>query len=624
MSDPNSQTILGPDGRKDAIELHSVTIRFAGDSGDGMQLTGTQFTDEAAFVGNDLATLPDYPSEIRAPAGTVAGVSAFQLHFSSQDIKTPGDDVDVLVAMNAAALKVNLRDLHDGGIVLVDNDGFGEKDLEKAGYAANPLEDGSLKKYRLIRADITELTVRAVEPAGVTAKNAGRCKNFFTLGMMYWLYGRSPDNTVEWIRKKFGKKPDIAQANEAAVIAGYNYAETAELFETTYVVPKAPLTKGTYKRISGNEATALGFVAASVRAKKPLFQGSYPITPATDILNELAALKHFGVRTFQAEDEIAGACSAIGAAFAGNLAITTTSGPGLCLKSEAMNLAVMAELPLVVVNVQRGGPSTGMPTKTEQSDLLQALFGRNGDSPMPVIAAKTPSDCFWAAMEACKVAVEYMTPVVLLTDGYIANGAEPFRIPEIEDLPTIEVVHADDPSTFKPYLRNAKGARPWAVPGTPGLEHRIGGLEKSSPSGAVSHDPENHQKMTLERQEKVASIQTHVGPTRIDGCHEGDLLVISWGGTYGAVSTAVDRLLAEGKKVGHVHLRWINPLPNDLEQVMDRFKQVLVPELNVGQLKLYLTGKFGRKMHGLGKVMGKPFKINELVKHMNVLLETKA
>lgn len=624
MSDPNSQTILGPDGRKDAIELHSVTIRFAGDSGDGMQLTGTQFTDEAAFVGNDLATLPDYPSEIRAPAGTIAGVSAFQLHFSSQDIKTPGDDLDVLVAMNAAALKVNLRDLHDGGIVLVDNDGFGEKDLEKAGYTSNPLEDGSLKKYRLIRADISELTVRAVEPAGVTAKNAGRCKNFFTLGMMYWLYGRSPDNTVAWVRKKFGKKPDIAQANEAAVIAGYNYAETAELFETTYVVPKAPLIQGTYKRISGNEATALGFVAASVRSKKQLFLGSYPITPATDILNELAAQKHFGIRTFQAEDEIAGACSAIGASFAGNLAITTTSGPGLCLKSEAMNLAVMAELPLVVVNVQRGGPSTGMPTKTEQSDLLQALFGRNGDSPMPVIAAKTPSDCFWAAMEACKVAVEYMTPVVLLTDGYIANGAEPFRIPEIEDLPTIEVVHADDPSTFKPYLRNAKGARPWAVPGTPGLEHRIGGLEKSSPSGAVSHDPENHQKMTLERQEKVASIQSHVGPTRIDGCHDGDLLVISWGGTYGAVSTAVDRLLAEGKKVGHVHLRWINPLPNDLEQVMDRYKQVLVPELNVGQLKLYLTGKFGRKMHGLGKVMGKPFKINELVKHMNMLLETKS
>lgn len=624
MSDPNSQTILGPDGRKDAIELHSVTIRFAGDSGDGMQLTGTQFTDEAAFVGNDLATLPDYPSEIRAPAGTIAGVSAFQLHFSSQDIKTPGDDLDVLVAMNAAALKVNLRDLHDGGIVLVDNDGFGEKDLEKAGYTSNPLEDGSLKKYRLIRADISELTVRAVEPAGVTAKNAGRCKNFFTLGMMYWLYGRSPDNTVEWVRKKFGKKPDIAQANEAAVIAGYNYAETAELFETTYVVPKAPLVQGTYKRISGNEATALGFVAASVRSKKQLFLGSYPITPATDILNELAAQKHFGIRTFQAEDEIAGACSAIGASFAGNLAITTTSGPGLCLKSEAMNLAVMAELPLVVVNVQRGGPSTGMPTKTEQSDLLQALFGRNGDSPMPVIAAKTPSDCFWAAMEACKVAVEYMTPVVLLTDGYIANGAEPFRIPEIEDLPTIEIVHADDPSTFKPYLRNAKGARPWAVPGTPGLEHRIGGLEKSSPSGAVSHDPENHQKMTLERQEKVASIQSHVGPTRIDGCHDGDLLVISWGGTYGAVSTAVDRLLAEGKKVGHVHLRWINPLPNDLEQVMDRYKQILVPELNVGQLKLYLTGKFGRKMHGLGKVMGKPFKINELVKHMNMLLETKS
>jgi 2-oxoglutarate/2-oxoacid ferredoxin oxidoreductase subunit alpha len=624
MTEPNSQTILAPDGKKDSVELESVTIRFAGDSGDGMQLTGTQFTDEAAFLGNDLATLPDYPAEIRAPAGTIAGVSAFQLHFSSQDIKTPGDDLDVLVAMNAAALKVNLRDLKEGGIVLVDLDGFGEKDLEKAGYAANPMEDGSLGKYRVIAIDITAHTVRAVEPAGVTAKNAGRCKNFFTLGMMYWLYGREPKNTLEWIRKKFAKKPDIAQANEAALIAGYNYCDTVELFETTYVVPKAPLSKGTYKRISGNEATALGFVAASVLSKKPLFQGSYPITPATDILNELAALKHFGIRTFQAEDEIAGACAAIGAAFAGNLAITTTSGPGVCLKSEAMNLAVMAELPIVIVNVQRGGPSTGLPTKTEQSDLLQALFGRNGDSPMPVIAAKTPSDCFWAAMEAMKVAVEYMTPVVLLTDGYIANGAEPFRIPEIADLPKIDVSFAQDPLTFKPYLRNAKGARPWAVPGTPGLEHRIGGLEKSSPSGAISHDPENHQKMTLERQEKVESIQTHVGPTRIEGCHEGDLLVVSWGGTYGAVSTAVDRLLSEGKKVGHVHLRWINPLPNDLEQVLGRYKQILVPELNVGQLKLYLAGKFARKMHGLGKVMGKPFKISELVKYMNSMLEAKA
>ncbi|MEK7392457.1 MAG: 2-oxoacid:acceptor oxidoreductase family protein, partial [Fibrobacterota bacterium] len=428
MSDQTSQTILAPDGKKESVELESVTIRFAGDSGDGMQLTGTQFTDEAAFLGNDLATLPDYPAEIRAPAGTIAGVSAFQLHFASQDIKTPGDDLDVLVAMNAAALKVNLRDLKDGGIILVDLDGFKEKDLEKAGYAANPLQDGSLGKFRVIPIDITEHTVRAVEPAGVSAKNAGRCKNFFTLGMMYWLYGREPKNTIEWIRKKFAKKPDIAQANEAAVVAGYSYCDTVELFETTYVVPKAPLMKGTYKRISGNEATALGFVAASDQAKKQLFLGSYPITPATDILNELAAQKHFGIRTFQAEDEIAGACSAIGAAFAGNIAITTTSGPGVCLKSEAMNLAVMAELPVVIVNVQRGGPSTGMPTKTEQSDLLQALYGRNGDSPMPVIAAKTPGDCFWAALEATKIAVEYMTPVVLLTDGYIANGAEPFRI----------------------------------------------------------------------------------------------------------------------------------------------------------------------------------------------------
>lgn len=623
MSDPTSHTILGADGRKEAVELESVTIRFAGDSGDGMQLTGNQFTDEAAFLGNDLATLPDYPAEIRAPAGTIAGVSAFQLHFASQDIKTPGDDIDVLVAMNAAALKVNLRDLHDGGIILADEDGFGERDLEKAGYKSNPLDDGSLGKYRIVRVNITEHTVRAVEPSGVKGKNAGRCKNLFTLGMMYWLYGRSPDNTITWIRKKFAKVPDIAHANEAALIAGYNYCDTTELFETTYTVAKAPQVPGKYRRISGNEATALGFVAASVLSKKPLFLGSYPITPATDILNELAAQKHFGIRTFQAEDEIAGICSAIGAAFAGSLAITTTSGPGICLKSEAMNLAVMAELPLVVVNVQRGGPSTGMPTKTEQSDLLQALFGRNGDSPMPVLAARTPGDCFWTALEAIKIAVEYMTPVVMLTDGYIANGAEPFKIPEIADLPKIEIAYATDSTTFQPYKRNAKGARPWAVPGTPGLEHRIGGLEKSSPSGNVSHDPENHQRMTLERHEKVESIQSHVGPTKVEGCLEGDLLVISWGGTYGAVSTAVDRMLAEGRKVGHVHLRWINPLPNDLEQVMGRFQKILVPELNVGQLKLYLSGKFGRKMHGLGKVMGQPFKITELVTHMNKLLEVK-
>jgi 2-oxoglutarate/2-oxoacid ferredoxin oxidoreductase subunit alpha len=613
MSD-HSQTILEADVRKTPVELESVTIRFAGDSGDGMQLTGTQFTDAAAHLGNDLATLPDFPAEIRAPAGTPAGVSAFQLQFASMDIKTPGDDVDVLVAMNAAALKTNLRDLKQGGILLVDEDGFNEKDLEKAGYEANPLDDGSLKSYRVVRLDISANTVRAVEPAGVKGKNAGRCKNFYTLGMMYWLYDRSPTPTLEWNKHKFGKKPELAQANELALMAGYNYCETVELFSTTYKVGKAPQVPGTYKRISGNEAAALGFVTASVQSHTPLFLGSYPITPATDILQELAALKHFGIRTFQAEDEIAAIAAAIGASFAGNLSLTTTSGPGLCLKSEAINLAVMAELPLVIVDVQRGGPSTGLPTKTEQSDLLQALFGRNGDSPIPVIAAKTPSDCFWAALEAAKVAVEYMTPVILLTDGYIANGAEPFRIPDIADLPKIVVHHPTDPLTFKPYLRNLNGARPWAIPGTPGLEHRIGGLEKSSPSGNISYDDANHQKMTLERHEKVASVASHVGKTFVEGASEGDLLVISWGGTYGAASTAVDRVNAEGKlKVGHVHLRWINPLPIDLQTVIGRYRKVLVPELNVGQLRLYLSGKFGLPMQGLGKVAGKPFKISELV-----------
>jgi len=624
MNPSQKQTIVEPDGRDDRIvELESVTIRFAGDSGDGMQLTGTQFTDAAAFLGNDLATLPDFPAEIRAPAGTVAGVSAFQLHFASQDIKTPGDDLDVLVAMNAAALKANLSDLKEGGILLVDQDGFGEKDLEKAWYASNPLEDGSLKTWRVVQLDITANTIAAVEPSGVKGKYAARCKNFYTLGMMYWLYDRSPDSTVQWIRKKFASKPDIAAANEAALMAGFAYCDTVELFTTHYRVTRAPAVPGTYRRISGNEAMALGLIAASVQSGKQLFLGSYPITPATDILQELAAQKHFGIRTFQAEDEIAAICAAIGASFGGNLALTTTSGPGLCLKSEALNLAVVAELPLVVIDVQRGGPSTGLPTKTEQSDLLQALFGRNGDSPVPVIAAQTPSDCFWAALEAAKVAMRYMTPVVLLSDGFIANGAEPFRIPDLEELPTIEVRHATDPDSFKPYLRDLRGARPWAIPGTPGLEHRIGGLEKSSPSGNVNYDPENHQKMTLERHEKVASVASEVGRTFVEGASEGgDLLVISWGGTYGAVSSAVERVNAEGRhKVGHVHLRWINPLAHDLETVMRKYGKILVPELNVGQLKLYLGGKFGLPMQGLGKVMGKPFKVSELVVAINKQLE---
>jgi len=603
-------------------EVESVVIRFAGDSGDGMQLTGTQFTDAAAFLGNDIATLPDYPSEIRAPAGTIAGVSAFQLHFASQDVKTPGDEVDVLVAMNAAALKVNLGDLHKGGIVLADVDGFGEKDLEKAGYKSNPLEDGSLGDYRLLAINITELTTKAVTEAEISSKNAARCKNFYTLGMLYWLYDRSCDMTLEWIEKKFAaKNPAIAKANELALKAGYLFCENSELFPGSYKVAKAPVASGNYRRISGNEATALGLISAGELSGLPVFLGSYPITPATDILHEMAANKNFGVRTFQAEDEIAGIASAIGASFAGNFAVTTTSGPGLCLKSEAINLAVMAELPLVIVDVQRGGPSTGMPTKTEQSDLLQALSGRNGDSPVPVIAASTPGDCFWAALEASKVALESMTPVLLLTDGYIANGAEPWLIPDVKTLPAIGTRLHTDPATYQSYLRDEKGARPWAIPGTPGLEHRIGGLEKQSVTGNVSQDPENHQKMTHERFDKVAKIADVIPLTKVEGEASAEVVLVSWGGTYGSVSSAVDALLDEGTKVAHIHLRWINPLPKDLGEVLARYKTVIVPELNMGQLRQVLMGQFGLPMKGINKIKGKPFKVSELLTEVHAILE---
>jgi 2-oxoglutarate/2-oxoacid ferredoxin oxidoreductase subunit alpha len=604
------------------VEVESVVIRFAGDSGDGMQLTGNQFTDSAAFLGNDIATLPDYPAEIRAPAGTVAGVSAFQLHFASLDIKTPGDEIDVLVAMNAAALKVNLCDLHLGGILLVDEDGFNEKDLEKAGYTVNPLEDGSLSNYRVIRLNITDLTTKAVAEAGISSKNAARCKNFYTLGMMYWLYDRSCSATLEWIEKKFAAKdPAVAKANELALTSGFNYCETVELFPGTYRVTKAPAAPGTYRRISGNEATALGLIAAGQLSGRETFLGSYPITPATDILQEMAANKHFGVRTFQAEDEIAGIASAIGASFAGNFAVTTTSGPGLCLKSEAMNLALMAELPIVIVNVQRGGPSTGLPTKTEQSDLLQALSGRNGDSPIPVIAASSPGDCFWAALEASKVALQSMTPVILLTDGYIANGAEPWKIPDVSSLPSIESKNHTDPATYKPYLRDERGSRPWAVPGTPGLEHRIGGLEKQAITGNVSHDADNHEVMTYERQAKVKNIAKELGPTRIEGAADADLVLVSWGGTYGSVSSAVDALLEEGIKVAHIHLRWINPLPNDLAGILKGYKKIVVPELNVGQLRQYLSGTVGLPMAGINKIKGKPFKVSELLTEIHAHLK---
>ncbi|HEX2612463.1 MAG TPA: 2-oxoacid:acceptor oxidoreductase subunit alpha [Fibrobacteria bacterium] len=597
-----------------------MTIRFAGDSGDGMQLTGTQFTDASAIFGNDLATMPDFPAEIRAPAGTVAGVSAFQIHFSSHEIKTPGDDLDVLVAMNAAALKANIADLDVGGILVVDLAGFGEKDLEKAEYTESPLRHGALDGYRVIEVDITGLTVRAVEHTGLKGRAAELCKNFFTLGMMFWLYDRPAEHTLNWIDSKFGPKtkykdkPEIAEANRAALTAGYNYAETVELFSSHYRVKKADLPAGKYRKISGNEAAVFGLLAASRKSGRDIMYGSYPITPASDILHGLSRQKHFGVLTFQAEDEIAAMASVVGAAWTGALGITATSGPGICLKSEAMNLAVMAELPVVVIDVQRGGPSTGLPTKTEQSDLLLNLYGRSGDSPVPVIAAKSPSDCFDMAYEACRLALKYMTPVALLTDGYIANGSEPWLIPAPESLPPIPVKLAEPVADFQPYSRDPETlARPWALPGTPGLEHRIGGLEKAQQSGRISYDPGNHDAMTRERAAKIAGIAKDIPAQAVEGDTSADLLVVSWGGTYGTVSTAISDCNRNGIKVAHAHLQYINPFPVNLGEILGAYKKVVVPELNMGQLRLVLSGTFGIPVEGINLVRGKPFRVSWLV-----------
>jgi 2-oxoglutarate ferredoxin oxidoreductase subunit alpha len=613
----------GAQSSKPIEELDAVTIRFAGDSGDGMQLTGTQFTDASALFGNDLATLPDFPAEIRAPAGTVAGVSAFQIHFSSRDIKTPGDDLDVLVAMNAAALKANIADLEVGGILVVDLAGFGEKDLEKAEYHSNPLHDGSLTGYRLIEVDITRLTVGAVEHTGLKGRSAELCKNFFTLGMMYWLYDRPVEHTLTWIQSKFGPKtkykdkPEIASANQAALLAGFNYAETVELFASHYRVKKAELPSGKYRKISGNEATVFGLIAASQKAGLEIVYGSYPITPASDVLHGLSRQKHFGVLTFQAEDEIAAMASIVGASYAGALGVTATSGPGICLKSEAMGLAVMTELPMVVIDVQRGGPSTGLPTKTEQSDLLLNMFGRSGDSPLPIVAAKSPSDCFAMAYEAGRLAVKYMTPVVLLTDGYIANGSEPWLIPDPETLPSIPVNRAKTPEAgteFLPYERNPETlARPWAVPGMPGLEHRIGGLEKAQKTGRISYDPDNHDAMVRERAAKVAVIAKDIPEQPVEGDASADLLVVSWGGTYGAVSTAVSDCNANGIKVAHAHIQYLNPFPANLGAILGSYKKIVIPELNMGQLRMLISGTFGVPAVGINLVRGKPFRVSYLV-----------
>ncbi|MBI3950240.1 MAG: 2-oxoacid:acceptor oxidoreductase subunit alpha [Acidobacteria bacterium] len=603
-------------------ELDSVTIRFSGDSGDGMQLTGTQFTNTTAVVGNDLATLPDFPAEIRAPAGSLPGVSSFQINFSRHDIRTPGDQPHVLIAMNPAALKVNLRDLVGGGILIVNTDGFTEQNLHKAGYTSNPLEDGSLSKYRVVSIPITTLTLRALREVNLPHKQAERCKNFFALGLMYWLFDRPMDTTMKWIEQKFAKNPEIAQANALAVKAGYAYGDATEMFTTHYRVRRAAIQPGVYRNITGNEATALGFVAASQLAGRPLFYASYPITPASDILHELAQHKNFGVKTFQAEDEIAAVCAALGAAFAGHLGLTGTSGPGLALKSEAINLAVMTELPIVVVDVQRAGPSTGMPTKTEQADLLQAMFGRNSDSPVVVVAPASPADCFTMAVEAFRIATKYMVPVIYLSDGYLANGAEPWKIPSVDELPRFEVRFRTDPDGFYPYLRDEETlARPWAILGTPGLEHRIGGLEKQHITGNVSYDPENHMRMTRLRAEKVARIANDIPELEVLGAPEGKLLVVGWGGTYGSITSAVESMQARGASVSSVHLRYLNPFPRNLGDILQRFDKVVISELNMGQLALLIRARYLVDAISYPKVQGKPFKIAEIVQKIEELLE---
>ncbi|HVI01235.1 MAG TPA: 2-oxoacid:acceptor oxidoreductase subunit alpha [Enhygromyxa sp.] len=597
--------------------LESVVIRFAGDSGDGMQLTGSQFTHTTAMMGNDLATFPDFPAEIRAPAGTTYGVSGFQIHFASHDIMTPGDEPDVLVAMNPAALKTNLRDLKQGGLLIVNTGAFVSANLKKAGYDKNPLDDGSLSAYRLISLDINTMTVAAVEKFGLGTKDALRSKNMWTLGLVLWLFGREYTPTVEWLRGKFAKKPDIAEANIAALKAGHAYGETAELPSGIgpYEVPKAKLEPGLYRNITGNEALAWGLVAASQQSGLKLVLGSYPITPASTVLHSLSSLKKFGVTTFQAEDEIAAVCAAIGASWGGALGVTTTSGPGVALKGEAMGLAIMLELPLIVIDIQRGGPSTGLPTKTEQSDLLQAVYGRNGDSPLAVLAAATPGDCFYMAIEAARIATKFMTPVILLTDGYLANGAEPWKIPSAADLPKIDVSFASERSPgWHPYLRDeATLARTWAIPGTPGLEHRIGGLEKSYDSGNISYDPDNHHKMTKVRAAKIAGIANDVPEQHVDvGEETGDLLVVGWGSTYGAITQAVRRARADGHSVSQVHIRNLWPLPRKLDQILRGFKRVIVPEMNNGMLVKILRSEYLVDAIGINKIAGQPFKVSEI------------
>ncbi|MBI2564008.1 MAG: 2-oxoacid:acceptor oxidoreductase subunit alpha [candidate division NC10 bacterium] len=620
MTVETQAAVPAPTKRREQRE--SVVIRFAGDSGDGMQLTGMQFTTESALAGNDIGTLPDFPAEIRAPAGTLAGVSGFQLNFSSLEVYTPGDNPDVLVAMNPAALKVNIGDLKPGGILLADQDGFDAGNLKKAGYATNPLEDGSLAKYQVIVVDMTGMTLKTVEDLKLSNKVASRCKNFFALGLCSWMYSRPIEPTLKWIQDKFKKTPELVEANARVLKTGYHFGETTELFAVQYEVKPARIAPGKYRNVTGNTAVALGLLAAAKKAGLPLFLGSYPITPASDILHELAQYKNFGIYTFQAEDEIAGVCSALGASFGGGIGVTTSSGPGIALKQEAINLAVMVELPLVICNIQRGGPSTGLPTKTEQADLYQAIFGRNSDSSLPVLAAATPGDCFNMAYEAVRIAIRYMTPVFLLTDGYLANGAEPWLIPKFEDLPSIPVQFRTEVEGFFPYLRDPETlARPWVKPGTPGLEHRIGGIEKEDVTGNISYSPANHELMTRARARKVAAVAQDIPPTTIRGEQAGDLVVVGWGSTYGSIAAAVDEVRARGKKVSHVHLRYLNPLPPDLGGILRRFKTVLVPEMNMGQLLTILRATYLVDAVGLNKIQGQPFKVSEIAAKILRLLE---
>jgi 2-oxoglutarate/2-oxoacid ferredoxin oxidoreductase subunit alpha len=603
-------------------QLESVVIRFAGDSGDGMQLTGGRFTSETALFGNDLATFPDFPAEIRAPAGSLPGVSGFQVHFADHDILTPGDQPDVLVVMNPAALKTNLPDLPKGGTLIADGDAFTDRNLNKAGYEANPLEDGSLGAYQVHAVPLTSLTVGALKDLGVTAREAERSKNMFALGLMSWLYGRPTETTISFLEKTFAKRPEIVAANVKAFKTGYAFGETSESFAVQYEVRPARLQPGRYRQITGNQALSYGLIAASKLSGLPLFLGAYPITPASGILEELARHKTFGVRTFQAEDEIAAVGAALGASFGGALGVSTSAGPGVVLKSETVGLAVALELPLIVVDVQRAGPSTGMPTKPEQADLLLVLFGRNSESPVPVLAAATPGDCFYAAIEAVRVALTYRTPVYLLSDAYLANGAEPWRIPDLSTLPPIDADFAapgDGP--FLPYLRDPETlARPWALPGTPGLEHRIGGLEKANETGNVSYDPENHDLMTRLRAQKVGGIARDLPGLAVDHQEGADLLVLSWGGTYGPVAAGIRRVRRSGGRVAHAHLRWLNPMPSNTRDVLRAYDRVLVPEMNLGQLLKLVRSEFLVDAQGYNRVRGTPFKASEIAAAVEALL----